>query len=373
MASQSLAYPGGLARQAPAYRAYPPSYSSATHAAAHCSPNYSITYPDYTGGKSELESRYSRQTPACTVPPQPQYLPPPPPAHARYRHPPPRPSPTAVTQPTYVHGGRSQVGTGVHHSPLSATAATTPALPASPRPAHATSPTPPTNHVPHTSRHAPSCTCRPSPRHCRACGSQGGRHHAGGTWGARPPSTGRVPTRSSSFSSRRSGGLCPPPADDEGALSDTYLAVRLSGRRQAPGFLSDREDGGERVSWAPEVNGDRLRPAPGSPRSRPPRPRRTSDSTVRPTDQQQHRQQQQSQQQQEQQRGSGYDSEGEQPTIWGLGGPGDQQRAWGLGSKGGVELRHARFLLDYGFTKVTSPSPPSPTQVVISYLMIHSL
>lgn len=42
--------------------------------------------------------------------------------------------------------------------------------------------------------------------------------------------------------------------------------------------------------------------------------------------------------------------------MWGLGGPGDQPRAWGLnlGRAGGVEPQHARFLLDYGFTKVMS-------------------
>lgn len=131
--------------------------------------------------------------------------------------------------------------------------------------------------------------------------------------------------------------MCPPPPDDDGALSDTYLAVRINGRRQAaPGYLSDRENGGERVSWAPDV-------MPGSPRSRQSRVRRSSDSTVRPSEQ----------------RGggiSGYESEGEQPTVWGLGGPGDQPRAWGLnlGRAGGVEPQHARFLLDYGFTKVMS-------------------
>ncbi|ROT76294.1 hypothetical protein C7M84_005118 [Penaeus vannamei] len=312
MASQSLPYPGALARQAPGsyYRGYTQNYPPA----AHCSPMYSITYPDYTP-KSDLNQQYPRQAqpPPCT----PRQVPPPVAPADRDSALQPDGGDTAHLRPRRSVAGRVQ--------------------PSSPRhlPCHGAN----NNSAPPSSRCAPSCTCRPSPRECRACGPGGNRSSFSlRNWASRPAAghATRVPSRSSSFSNRR-GGVVPSSSDDDGALSDTYLAVRINGRRQAaPGYLSDRENGGERVSWAPDV-------MPGSPRSRQSRVRRSSDSTVRPSEQ----------------RGggiSGYESEGEQPTVWGLGGPGDQPRAWGLnlGRAGGVEPQHARFLLDYGFTKVMS-------------------
>ena len=204
---------------------------------------YSVTYPDYTTSKGEnipmyTQARYNpselsrtnqmqAQKNSCNVPPQPCYPSPCPPAHvqqarilARHGINPVR----DVTVPTFVHTNRSTYR--AQNTSRSGVAEVLQCC--APAPA------------------SDLCTCRPRPPPiCKACNPRKklpiypGRQ----SWPLRGTPS-KTPSRSLSFTSRRTAAsnLCPP-SEDEGALSDTYLAVRFgsSHLQNNSGSFSDRD------------------------------------------------------------------------------------------------------------------------------------
>ena len=205
---------------------------------------YSVTYPDYSkidysSNKPDVAPVYTQARPQstnhtrqyqqqCNVPPQPCYLPPCPPAHVQQarilaRHG--INSVKAVTVPTFVHTNKSSYKR-LQDSQSSSRSSGSDTL-------QCCAP-PPVTEV---------CTCRPRPQICRACNPKRGQKVYPGrqSWPLRGNPS-KVPARSSSFTSRRTAasGLCPP-SEDEGALSDTYLAVRFGSRQSHNESHSDRE------------------------------------------------------------------------------------------------------------------------------------